>query len=218
MMSQKDLYEKYHDNPAFHNIGSSTFKGDLVSSIYGRSVNTVLDFGCGTGYAVRGLRNLGYEAYGYEYSRVAFEKYGLDGDGIYFNRIEDVIGKKFDLLYSTEVLEHIPEDLIDFYVDFFSRICSRRVFMTISLRPSSDNNAYHCTLKPRAWWESHFIRHGFIVDSDVVSRCQTRGQRSTKQILSQWKGIGEFGVKFADNPPYELNGEEQPWFFAFRKK
>ena len=214
-MEQKQIYEEFHNNPVFNNLGKSTYKGGLVENVYGKKITTILDFGCGSGYAVRMMQKK-YKCFGYEYSKTAFDKYLKES--YFYNRIEDVICQKYDLIYSTEVMEHIPEELIDFYIDLFYRIANKYIFMTISLRPSSNNNAYHCTLKPRDWWEKKFREHGFIVDYDVVKHCQKKSNKTSKEIFSQWKKLGKKAIEFAENPPYELNGEEQPWYFAFKKR
>ncbi|MHA2181425.1 MAG: class I SAM-dependent methyltransferase [Promethearchaeota archaeon] len=215
-MSQEEIYNKYHKDPKFQNLGKGSYQGDKVRDSFGKTCKTVLDFGCGSGYAVRGLRGLGFDASGYEYSVSGYEKY-LKGDEGFYNRIESLIGRKYDLIYSTEVLEHIPEEMIDTYMKILYDICGKYVFMTISLRPSSDNNAYHCTLKSREWWEDKFTKHGFKKIKSIVDKYQKVSKRSTVEILSQWSNVGEFGESFAKKPPYELYGEEQPWFFAFGK-
>jgi len=213
-VNQIELYEKYHNDPAFHNLGSATYKGDIVKKIYGNKITTILDFGCDSGFAVRKFRKIGYQAFGYEYSKVAFDKYLKEP--IFYNDINK-IHDTYDMIYSTDVLEHIPEEDIPDVLDNLFHLCNKYVFMTISLRPSSNNNAYHCTLKSRNWWNEKFNDAGFQKDQDTINLVQKRGSRSTKKILSQWNNIGKFGKMFSANPPYELNGEEQPWFFVYKK-
>jgi SAM-dependent methyltransferase len=176
----------------------------------------VLDFGCGNGYAVKRMREQGKEWYGLEYSETAFAKY-LHGPPFYVGRADQFAGGQFDMVYSTEVLEHVPEELTDEVIAGICRVASKYLFLTISLRPSSDDNRYHCTLRPRAWWERKFVAQGFQVDRTVVDLYQKVSLKSTRQILAKWAHLGPSCRAFAENPPYELHGETQFWYVAFRR-
>ena len=215
--SYRDLYEDYHREGFLDSRGGNNFQGDKVLETWSNKIS-MLDFGCGTGYAVRRMRQLGLEScFGIEYSEEAFEKY-LHEPYFFQGTTQQFDDRSFDLIYSTEVFEHIPEEHVDEVVGDLCRVCSSWFFLTISLRPSSRNNAFHCTLRPRSWWEAVFKRHGFVVDRQVVSSYQRRTLRTTSEILSQWSRHGEFTSDFSASPPYSLAGETQPWIFVFRRK
>ena len=216
-LDTKKLYAEYHANCPFENFGGSTFLGKQALIAFPDAQST-LDFGCGNGVAVRQMRQLGSQWYGLEYSQTAYEKYLQRDACFYVGDTSQFADRQFDLTYSTEVLEHIPADICDQVIEGISRVTARYIFMTISLRPSSDNNRYHCTLRPRSWWESLFTKHGFVRDEDVVRRFQKVSLKSTKKILSKWANLGPDCLAFAQSPPYELHGEEQFWFFAFRRQ
>jgi SAM-dependent methyltransferase len=216
MIDTKQLYAEYHQNCPFENFGASTFLGKQAMIAYPDAGET-LDFGCGNGIAVRQMRLEDEPWFGLEYSETAFEKYLSSYPFFYVGDTSQFPDRRFDMTYSTEVLEHIPAELIPEVVQEICRITARYIFMTISLRPSSDNNRYHCTLRPREWWERHFASNGFVRDDEVVRRFQKVTLRSTKAILSKWAHLGPDCLAFAQNPPYELHGETQFWFFAFRR-
>lgn len=211
-------YNRYHTLPQFKDIGSDTFQGRNMIKVI-PNCGTVLDFGSGTGYAVKKMREMGVQAYGYDVSEVVMDKYNLDPDIFTCHVAHAFMSEiKYDTLYSTEVMEHIPEDKLGEVFNLF-KICEfENVFMTISLRPSSSNNAFHCTLKPRDWWDERFSAIGFVPDMDKVKILQINRGRTTKKIMSQWRKFGPDCLSFCDNPPFELNGEEQPWYFIYRRK
>lgn len=212
-------YEKYHKLKKFKNLGKFSWKGkgDKIIKLYSHDLS-ILDFGCGSGFAIKHLRKFFSKVWGYEYSHTAFDKH-LKKDKRCFKRLEDTLILNPDILYSTEVLEHVPSDLIPFYMDYFKQLNPTYIFMTISLRPSSNNNAYHCTLYPREWWDAHFTKIGYEVDLEIFTKCQEVTGRTDKEIFSKWiASSGEVGKEFAENPPYSLCGEEEPWFFIYKKK
>lgn len=217
----KELYDEYHRKPAFRDIGSASYQGDKIKQCW-PDVNTVLDFGCGTGYAVRKMK---YEealnTVGYELSETAYTKYLAERCYLYTTSLPLLnlsveIDGKFDVVYSTEVLEHIPEEEIPQTLTDIAEL-SDRFFGTISLRPSSDDNAYHCTLRSRAWWDWQFAKQKFSPRRDLVDRFQKKSDMTTKQILARWKDLGPNAKRFCLNSPFDLNGELEPWFFAFER-
>lgn len=218
MPKLKQFYDAYHDHCPFGSCcGRNTFHAPKAIRAF-PDAHRVLDFGCGSGYAVRQMRKRGREWFGLELSESAFKQY-LQGDRCFsvgtLNQFPD---NQFDMVYSTEVFEHIPEEEIDGVISHLSRIVTKCVFLTISLRPSSNNNSFHCTLKPRAWWEQKFADHGFISDQDAVQAFQQVTLQSTSDILRRWSKLGPLCHEFAENPPYELYGETQFWYFAFYKR
>ena len=215
MNDTKELYHEYHENCPFEDFGQDSFQGDKAVAVFG-DVQTSLDFGCGNGYAVRKMRSEGHAWFGLEYSKTAYERY-LSESFFFLGNTSQFGDAQFDLVYSTEVLEHIPEDRIDRVIGDLCRIARKYIFMTISLRPSSDNNRYHCTLRPRDWWETRFMRYGFEVDRRVVDCFQPRTLKSTRAIFKKWAHFGPAAHKFAEHPPFRLFGEKQPWFFVFRR-
>ncbi len=214
-MASESLYEVYHAACPFPHFGSDSFHGDKAIAAYSNA-KSVLDFGCGNGYAVKEMRRKGQPWDGVEISQTAFEQH-LNEPYFHLGTTDQFSDEQFDMTYSTEVLEHVPEDVIDQVTTDICRVTERYIFMTISLRPSSNNNKYHCTLHSRKWWEEKFIRNGFEVDRDVIDCYQRLTMKTTKQIFRKYSCLGPIPASFAENPPYELNGEKEFWFFAFRR-
>ena len=69
----------------------------------------------------------------------------------------------FDGVICTDVLEHCPEEDMDWIVGELFRYANKFVFASIAGYPAmktlpSGENA-HCTVRPEAWWNELFQRH-----------------------------------------------------------
>lgn len=209
-------YDRYwRSRPSQWSYGINIIDQALSTGDY----KTVLDAGCGRGDVVAHLLKKGYEARGVEVSRFAVEhsevRTGevLQGDLAHLQFPD----RHFDLVFSSEVLEHIPEDRIPAVVQELTRVCRKRLFLTISLRPSSQNNAFHCTLRSRAWWEQRFIEAGAQLVPDLIKQFQTSGPFDNREVILRGPASGlisEIG-EFLANPPYSFGGELEPWYFIF---
>ena len=74
---------------------------------------TVLDAGCAMGLLVEALRDLGVEAYGVDLSEYAISQVREDirpycAAGSLADPLPDCLPRRYDLVVSMEVLEHIP--------------------------------------------------------------------------------------------------------------
>lgn len=186
---------------------------------------SVLDAGSGNGQVVRGFLERGKDAKGIEISSRAIWEHCPDllekGRVINGSLTElPFDDNSFDLVFSSEVLEHLTEEDVSQAAKEMVRVAKSNLFMTIALRPSQHNNAYHVTIKPRAWWEDLFCAQGCVVMKDIVNKCQARmPQATTRQIIEAGpaiKFIHELDW-FMEDPQVDLKGELEPWFFAFRK-
>ena len=75
----------------------------------------------------------------------------------------------FDVVFSSEVLEHVPPNLAAASVRELVRISRGDIFVTISLRrsgldPKRGPTKVHLTVRPREWWEKLFIEAGCEVN------------------------------------------------------
>lgn len=197
---------------------------DSVTKLF--EFNSCLDAGCGQSDVVRLLLKQGYDVKGIELSEFILKSKANDllksGHVLAGNLVEIPFeDNKFELTVSFDVLEHIPEKDIDRVVSELVRVTKKYLFLTISLRPSSNNNAYHVTLKPREWWESKFLSHnGVNKRTDIISGLQkVIPGASVKDIMMEGptKTIINELEWFMDTPPYDLKGECEPWYFAFEK-
>lgn len=221
----KSFYDRYwKSNKTSKNTWSYGINivDNLISNY---SFKTVLDAGCGSGDVVRYLLEKGYEAKGVELSGDVLKNFSSDllKKGIVQKGSLTSLPFKdnsFDVIFSSEVLEHISEEDIPVVISEFYRVAKKVVFLTISLRPSSSFNKYHITLKDRSWWESKFEKAGFIKENNVLSKLQRiNKEASVEEVLELGPTKTHIHEMewFIENPPYDFNGELEPWYFIFTK-
>jgi cyclopropane fatty-acyl-phospholipid synthase-like methyltransferase len=126
----------------------------LESIIAEHNPSSILDFGCGVGSLVNTL------AATYPQKNI----YGYDpGNENFSNKFEN---QKFDLVISTDVLEHIEPEFLDQTLEFLKKK-SNRFYHLIALAPSKvilpDGRNAHLILKSKDWWRNKFIKLGYTV-------------------------------------------------------
>jgi SAM-dependent methyltransferase len=144
---------------------------DLVEQI---PFHRAIDVGCGPGYGIKVARDAGKDVYGIDIAEALVKKWeelGIDeycrvspSDRIPFP------DKSFDLVVSTEVFEHIPEEGIVPTLEELKRIGSGHFIFMVANRfvPKShaqiDNRIQpHLTVKPREWWEEKLRETGYEI-------------------------------------------------------
>mmetsp|Transcript_47598 Transcript_47598/g.90846 ORF Transcript_47598/g.90846 Transcript_47598/m.90846 type:complete len:427 (-) Transcript_47598:263-1543(-) len=186
------------------------------------TARTILDAGAGQCKVVRNLTASGLEAYGTEMSRASLDLHCSDLvrigrvkqatlDSIPFNN------NQFDLVFSSEVLEHVPEHMVDAAVKELARVSRGKLFLTISLRrskmdpPSPEVATVHVTVKTRAWWDSKFAQQGCVRNQMVYSSLQQRIPRSQ---LTENMRRGCI-IKKVKGQECWKDGELEPWYFPY---
>ena len=224
------------------------FATEVVNKV---EFNTMLDAGTGNGALVRMMRSHGKSAWGIELSRAVLEqecpdmlKAGFVEPGILTNL--PYADNSFDLVWSSDVLEHIHPEEAEKVVSELVRVSRRHLVLTISLKghtkaTASNNNeaGRHTMLRPRHWWEDTFKKYGAVVNKDLFWGLQEFDKRYTRNELKDCRMEGEA----SDGGLYEVcivdnnwlvgrreqenlrrdrcitteNMEMEPWFFTFRK-
>lgn len=152
---------------------------------------SVLDVGCGNGFSVSEFIKRGYEAKGTDISKYVVEHPipELHGKHVLVTAPASALpfsDNSFDLVFCTDVMEHIPEKEVKPSIREMARVARRHLFFTISIHESSSHNTleYHTTLRPRSWWESTLTATGLERMQDIERAIQ---------------GSDQFGVNGADH-------------------
>lgn len=132
-------------------------------------LNTVIDFGCGTG---RGAKKV-HELTGCEFILIDFASNSLDTDiqkEEWFTLLQRDLTKPLSVIFEfglcTDVLEHIPTSDVDVVIENIMA-ASDNVFFQISL--VEDNcgaligRPLHLTVKPFQWWVDKFCALGYEI-------------------------------------------------------
>jgi Methyltransferase domain len=133
----------------------------LIRSYF--NVRSVIDFGCGQGAWLREWKRSGTQ-----------EVLGLDGDYVNRNallidksevKIADLsnpvdIGKKFDLVQSLEVGEHLPRDAADTFVESLVKHGDVVLFSAAAVGQGGHD---HINEQPYEYWRDKFLSHDYIL-------------------------------------------------------
>ena len=179
----KKFYDVYLKNAIENKPAYPLLKGFLrtVLEAYPES-RTWFDGGAGTCGTMRALRSAGKIVRGIEISDVTktsckeLAKEGVVETGVLndLSRFED---KRFDVVFSSEVLEHVPTHLAEQSVKELVRIAKKDVFVTISLRRSGLDPKdpkkpaiVHLTVWPREKWERAFVKAGCEINRAALKK------------------------------------------------
>lgn len=126
---------------------------------------SVLDAGCALGFLVEALRKRGVEAYGIDISEYAIQhvhesirEYCRAGS------VSDPLPRRYDLIVSIEVLEHMPQVDAEHAVENFCQYTDRVLF---SSSPTDYKEATHFNVHPPEYWATLFARCGFFRDMEL---------------------------------------------------
>jgi ubiquinone/menaquinone biosynthesis C-methylase UbiE len=143
----------------------------------------ILDVGCSHGLAVKKLIEMSYDAYGVDVSETAIKYCKERG---LFNCVlgsaTDMPFEKdfFDIIISSDTLEHIfPQD-IDIMINEFKRVCKKYVILAIACGEEIDksyvkiNHKYglkslHTSILKPEEWDDKFSKAGFIKLEDSIN-------------------------------------------------
>lgn len=110
---------------------------------------SVLDVGCGNGYLVSELLKEGIYAIGMDFSTYAGKKIPhnfVSADALQKFPFED---KSFDVVFSSDFFEHIPEEKIDDVLAEMRRV-GRNIVAFICYKPEPP---FHLTVRRYDWWK-----------------------------------------------------------------
>lgn len=127
----------------------------LVAEIKRYKPVNVLDVGCGLGVVVRKLWNEGIIAYGIDFAPDLQEIWGEDDINLQIADAKKIpfADKTFDVVFSSDFFEHIPEDEIDQVLSEMKRV-GKIIIACIAYEAklTPRQALYHVTNKPKEWW------------------------------------------------------------------
>lgn len=160
----------------------------MVSHLKVDNDDTILDFGCARGYLVKALREMGYDAWGYDISQWALE----NADEAVKNRFlicndSTLYADSFDWVIAKDVLEHVEE--LQKTIDEIMNIARKGVFVVVPLS-LFDNQPYivadyekdvtHIHRLCLSSWAKMFMRPGWSVEGRYMIR-------GVKQNYQTWE-------------------------------
>jgi len=143
---------------------------------------TILDVGCGTGQAVKWFLSQGCDVVGLEGSELAI-KHSEVGSYIRLHDLRKSIDlcRKFDLVWSFEVAEHLPENSADCFVETLQRHGDRVV---MSAAPPGQGGEGHLNEQPREYWIGKFEAKGWQLDQGLTQMLQDTGDFLSSNMMA----------------------------------
>lgn len=125
----------------------------------------VLDIGCGHGILVEYLTRLGVHAVGMDFSEHTNHQVRGNAVSLPFG------DKVFDMVVSTDLLEHLEEGDVHVAIEECKRVAWRQAhFVCPSEIADEHSYGYHLTDKPLEWWVNTFSKHGLGVQGCMEAR------------------------------------------------
>jgi hypothetical protein len=157
--------ERFQGKAAQETFDGTSLKPQLQRirrMVHSTGAKTLLDYGSGKGNQYNPM-SLSVQGEGVWDSVIDY--WGVD-EVVCFDPAYQPFSKlpqgRFDGVISTDMLEHCPEQDVDWIVGEMFSFAERFVFATIACYPAgkrlpNGENA-HCTLRPPQWWEQVFSR------------------------------------------------------------
>jgi len=147
----KSLYENYRWLPEL----TVPMCEDLAKQLKIRRYETILDFGCAKGFMVKGLREVGMQAWGYDTSEYALS--------FMPDRHKSTPWKFFDWVISKDTFEHMTPKLLDATL---SRLRCKNIFVVVPLgdgqryiEPEYEKDITHVIRENLSWWNKKIGEH-----------------------------------------------------------
>lgn len=147
----------YHDNYGASNASEVAIKNAQAQALRQTfpDKRKILVGGCADGLLVQELRNVGFDAYGFDLSPAALANAGNGirpflREGSLTNMPFDA-ADAFELFVAVDVIEHIPERSIDAVVAELQRL--RIACLALVINCGDLQCAGHVTMKPLRWWK-----------------------------------------------------------------
>ncbi len=126
--------------------------------------HTVLDAGCALGMLVETLRHRGVEAWGIDISEYAIQNVASDMQPYcQVGSITEPFGRRYDLIVTIEVVEHMPQADSEAAV---ANLCRHSDDIIFSSSPFDYKEVSHFNVQPPEYWAELFACQGFYRDVD----------------------------------------------------
>lgn len=132
-------------------------------------IESVLDVGCGLGYAAKYFKDNGCKVKGIDGSPSAIKDNVLGEDmiGFDFTKGKLNLDQKFDLVWSAEFVEHVREEYSENFLDVFN-LASK--FLLITHASPGQGGHHHVNEQPASYWIKRIENLGFKYDESLTKK------------------------------------------------
>lgn len=125
---------------------------------------TVLDAGCAMGFLVEALRERGVEAWGIDVSEHAISQvHESVAEYCEVGTLADPFPRRYDLIVTVEVLEHIPPAEANAAV---ANLCAATDRVLLSTTPDDYGEATHLNVQAPEVWSAMLAQNGILRDTE----------------------------------------------------
>lgn len=158
--SERELYKTLWDNGDYKSQCAKPFVEFLKSRL--NKTDKVLEIGSGDGTTLFGLNELGFNVIGSDI-------YATHEDIVECPAWQLPFGdESFDYVISTDVLEHLPTEMVEETIKKIQRIGKKQIHIIACWadRQRVEGEVVHKTVRPIAWWKEKFSKDALIIDRD----------------------------------------------------
>ena len=161
---------------------SELWRGDYKDARWGRlatrllkhtahdaTQGSLIDLGFGQGAAMDFFERRGFSVAGTEISSYAVQRQRDLGRTVYHASLDNlsmIETGAFQIGFCNDVIEHVPEELVEPSLTEMARVCSEFLFLSVcptpAHHPSPHGGNLHLTVRPRVWWVARLERHGRV--------------------------------------------------------
>lgn len=130
-------------------------------------VRSVIDVGCGLGFATRYFKRLGCEAHGVEGSESAIRN-GVAREDVAKHDYTSgpyVLNRSFDLVWCAEFVEHVEERYLEHFLATFKMGTK---YLMITYAYPGQGGHHHVNEQPESYWIEKFKKIQFKYDRDLT--------------------------------------------------
>lgn len=169
-MDTNDYEEWYYNRPrAKRYLNDEKIWMGLADRIQYFKPSQVFEFGSGLGNFLKEAKKRGIDIIGSETSEYAIQNSLCKGKVVKIGQIPKsklpFKDNSFDLVFSTEVMEHVKETDTEAVIRELNRVCSNYALLTINTFDYTQPG--HINIHPREWWKKNFEENGFEHDDKI---------------------------------------------------
>ena len=162
-----EAYKHLHeDDCKFQGISLIPFAIDIYGILQYNKCKSILDYGCGKGYPYKEqYKNLNHKGKIPNFDKPLHLWWGIEDLFLYDPGVPEhnkLPTKKHDMVICTDVLEHIPEEDLDWIIREICSLCNSTIFFNVSCVPAVKTftsgkykgENVHVSIFDHAWWVS----------------------------------------------------------------